>query len=987
MQAETKYDAFISYRHLEFDKQVAVQLQKKLENYRPPASVKAGGAFRKLRVFRDETELSTSNSLSDSIRQALQHTRYLFVVCSAGTAQSRWCLEEIRYFKQLHGGSTSHIRVIVIQGQPQEVLPEELLWEERPDEAGVLRRTPVEPLALNLCAETRRKALKKLNTEYLRLAATLLAQDFETLYRRGQRRFWRRVMAGGLAAMALLLGVIVYGGVLLHYANQQKNLAQQNLEQARSLLAVGTLDYAAKLEEAGARTRAASVLQVLYGSLGENWENRPELETQFRDVALGALYYDANAVYASLERPDEILSLAFSADEKTALVVVNRSLCTADVATGVILQEYQPPAGDLFTSATFYPGGILAGLQSGGLLDIQEGGAETQHPKVSETPIERIVWRDALKAAELLSVDERAGGNTLLIHLDILPLEGGGFAPGSPSAQRFTLPSDALGDITCRYSFSQNGRFLAAKKNLSILLAGDDRTYQVDNRDVCILDTDLFDPAKTHEENQKAMLRTVDARFETLGEDYTLARYLVDDDGLLFLDLQTVLYDGIQKLGYLTGSSLPEGQDKQQIAVYDLPAGELRFLGDLAAGGDLFFSSFLPVDRANGFLPYVRYDRERNTAEFLSFNLSAPNPQKPDYRYALPEGCYGGSLQGAALPRAYEDWPPQYLLAVNQPDGQSRVFRLRQYNEEELTPGAGSCTAAAIASGEEGIWGAGFKNGTVQFYSALPSPAATEPQNNTAHVLEGEVYKGEQATGVSLACTAGEELEIVSYNQDRSLAFGYTSPKGAGWTSSVYKIWRLDTGAVQTTLRGVEEGVLPQEISIGGDFSWVVWREASFFPSYEARYHILDIASGQEGQSYTTTKEYDYFGAGRSSAELWFVSAGTGVLETIDITGGMVSRQYLRNFPLREVGERIYYSPANNYVVVNNSIYSFASQKEVYRFGHVASVSPDGKTLYLAETGAPIGLTAEELYARLCERPNPAALQEEERKAAGLDLL
>ena len=51
----TKYDAFISYRHCEQDKFVAITLHKKLESYRPPKGViSVTGKKRIERVFRDE---------------------------------------------------------------------------------------------------------------------------------------------------------------------------------------------------------------------------------------------------------------------------------------------------------------------------------------------------------------------------------------------------------------------------------------------------------------------------------------------------------------------------------------------------------------------------------------------------------------------------------------------------------------------------------------------------------------------------------------------------------------------------------------------------------------------------------------------------------------------------------------------------------------------------------------------------------------------
>ena len=67
-----RYDAFISYRHCFPDSEIAQNLQKKLENFRlPKAIIEKTGKKRPLRVFRDETELSVADDLSDAISTAL----------------------------------------------------------------------------------------------------------------------------------------------------------------------------------------------------------------------------------------------------------------------------------------------------------------------------------------------------------------------------------------------------------------------------------------------------------------------------------------------------------------------------------------------------------------------------------------------------------------------------------------------------------------------------------------------------------------------------------------------------------------------------------------------------------------------------------------------------------------------------------------------------------------------------------------------------
>jgi len=241
MNNEYKYDAFISYRHLEPDKSAASKLQKLLESYNPPKSVMPK-KFSKWRIFRDETELSSSSNLSTEIKSALEKSKFLIVVCSEKTKLSRWCMEEISYFKQLHNGSNSNIIPIVVDGKPEDVFPDELCTELIPvtDEAGNVsyHSKSVEPMAANVAAPSQNKILKKLRSEFLRIAAPILGCDYDELYNRAQKRKYRRIMAIGtlIAIFVFLFGM--YSSAMLYEINNQKML----LEDAN-------LDLQAKTEE------------------------------------------------------------------------------------------------------------------------------------------------------------------------------------------------------------------------------------------------------------------------------------------------------------------------------------------------------------------------------------------------------------------------------------------------------------------------------------------------------------------------------------------------------------------------------------------------------------------------------------------------------------------------------------------------------------------------------------------------------------------
>lgn len=205
-QQKRVYDAFISYRHVKQDAEVAETLQRLLEKQKVrPEGGK--GKKRTLCVFRDRSELPTSDDLGRDICSALENSRYLILICSRSYRSSRWCMEELRYFRSLHGNTNQNILPILIDGEPAESFPEELLWEEihLPTEDGndrTLQRQK-EPLAADIRSGSLKEMLKKLKTrEYLRIAAPILGVAFDELYQR-KRRMQRRTFATAAAAFVI----------------------------------------------------------------------------------------------------------------------------------------------------------------------------------------------------------------------------------------------------------------------------------------------------------------------------------------------------------------------------------------------------------------------------------------------------------------------------------------------------------------------------------------------------------------------------------------------------------------------------------------------------------------------------------------------------------------------------------------------------------------------------------------------------------------
>jgi len=112
-----RYAVFLSYRHAdnkEPGRQWATWLHQMLENYEIPSDL-AGTTNRGgevipaslYPVFRDEEELPADADLTRNIREALENSALLIVICSPRAVQSRFVAEEIRRFSPLHGSAAA----------------------------------------------------------------------------------------------------------------------------------------------------------------------------------------------------------------------------------------------------------------------------------------------------------------------------------------------------------------------------------------------------------------------------------------------------------------------------------------------------------------------------------------------------------------------------------------------------------------------------------------------------------------------------------------------------------------------------------------------------------------------------------------------------------------------------------------------------------------------------------------------------------------
>ena len=224
-----KYIAFISYRHAELDSAIAKSLHSLIEQYRIPRGVQKTGKKRLGVVFRDQEELHAASDLSHEIQNALNATEYLIVICSKNSVESPWVTREVDHFLENH--DRSQVFTVLASGEPMEVFPPQLTRTPEGE--------PIEPLAVDIRADTISGSRKKLRKELPRLISAMLKCPYDALVMREQKRKTRRIMSIAAGAMAILLGftsMVLLKNKQIALANNQLEVKNVELNQANVAL-------------------------------------------------------------------------------------------------------------------------------------------------------------------------------------------------------------------------------------------------------------------------------------------------------------------------------------------------------------------------------------------------------------------------------------------------------------------------------------------------------------------------------------------------------------------------------------------------------------------------------------------------------------------------------------------------------------------------------------------------------------------------------
>lgn len=208
-----KYDAFISYRHLEPDSFVAENVHKLLESYTIPKNLRKTLGKKKIgRVFRDREELPITDSLNDQIIDALNQSEFLIVICSPRLEESKWCKREIETFVAKNG--KGKVLLVLADGEPDTAFPK------------IIYDGSSEPLAAEARGNSNRERLRKLKVEKLRILAQMLNVGFDDLKQRQKERRIKTILTAvsSAAVIAIAFAVLAVTSAV-KISKQAENLA------------------------------------------------------------------------------------------------------------------------------------------------------------------------------------------------------------------------------------------------------------------------------------------------------------------------------------------------------------------------------------------------------------------------------------------------------------------------------------------------------------------------------------------------------------------------------------------------------------------------------------------------------------------------------------------------------------------------------------------------------------------------------------------
>ena len=493
-----KYDAFISYRHIEPDLTIAKILHEMIEKFNIPKHLRTVSNDGSLiddkhvfRVFRDREELSTKD-LSTMIEEAIANSENLIVICSKRTSLSPWCRKEVQLFKKIHGAN--NIIPILIEGEPDESFIDELknlkatfinsenVEEEkniellaadiRPDEVKSPSFKGYEILQnskdpkLNELTKKSLDILKK--SEIYRIVASMLNVSYGDLKLRHQERYLKRIIYTSVAAsIAMLIFVVSVTTLYLKSVASERKANEQS-----SLM---TLNMANEANLQGNRMLGVLIAQEAMKNVSPKMEKYNKLEAQYENILNNSLITLPFSNQFILPTESETASFGISSDSKW--------LISSGSFNNAIIWDLDN--GGIKKTLTFESPVISIALSP----NSKKSYIGTANNKIFEVNMENYEIKDVFGNSTLPAVAMRISKNNKYLFalrnaliLDVFDIQN------QKKLYSFTFPIDNM--ITGFAENPQTNNFFILRKDNSIT------EYNINTGEVLIVHASITDPEK-----------------------------------------------------------------------------------------------------------------------------------------------------------------------------------------------------------------------------------------------------------------------------------------------------------------------------------------------------------------------------------------------------------------------------------------------------------------------------------------------------------
>lgn len=280
-----KYKAFISYSRK--NEKIASKLHEALETYTISAKLIQNLPHlpKKLgRFFIDKEEMSAHHSLEEAIKDGLNNSEFLILICSPDAVSSSYVNDEIEYF--IKHRDRKKIIPYTIAGEPNATTKPNIddIFEAFPS---ALRKNSEgieeNPLSIDI-----RPGMDSPKRAFLKVVATLLYLDFDDLWQRDKRRRQKQNII-----ISILVGTLFSVLMLMMWYNwetrtqQDQTLKEQGnikkeLQETQKTIKKTTTTIQKSQQEAIAHSLCLMKKQQLTTLFKNNKHERTKLEKQLR---------------------------------------------------------------------------------------------------------------------------------------------------------------------------------------------------------------------------------------------------------------------------------------------------------------------------------------------------------------------------------------------------------------------------------------------------------------------------------------------------------------------------------------------------------------------------------------------------------------------------------------------------------------------------------------------------------------------------------